>query len=161
MQVLPPWLTTVLLAALLLLLSSKLIHRGVLTYRSETKVQRAAVADAEQSAALEAPLLNGGVHFSAVTLPSSLSLLCAGSSSHGGSRCSTDGPCLAICWRNTVQVRWKMAVVERCMLSGQRARWAVAQVAMSGAAASAGSSATHPLLRTPASLRVSTAPQRM
>ena len=71
---LPPWLTTVLLAALLLLLSSKLIHRGVLTYRSETKAQRAAAANAEQSAALEAPLLNGGVHFSAVTLHSSLPL---------------------------------------------------------------------------------------
>lgn len=59
-QVLPPWLTTVLLAALLLLLSSKLIHRGVLTYRSETKAQRAEAADAERSAALEAPLLDEG-----------------------------------------------------------------------------------------------------
>ena len=60
-QVLPPWLTTVLLAALLLLLSSKLVHRGVLTYRSETKARRAAAADAEQTSALEAPLLNEGV----------------------------------------------------------------------------------------------------
>jgi hypothetical protein len=65
-QVLPPWLTTVLLAALLLLLSSKLVHRGVLTYRSETKAQRAAAADAQQSSALEAPLVNEGARPSAV-----------------------------------------------------------------------------------------------
>ena len=64
-QVLPPWLTTVLLAALLLLLSSKLVHRGVLTYRSETKARRAAAADAEQTSALEAPLLNEGAQSSA------------------------------------------------------------------------------------------------
>ena len=59
-QVLPPWLTTVLLAALLILLSTKLIHRGVLTYQSETKALRAAADDADQSAALEAPLLGAG-----------------------------------------------------------------------------------------------------
>ncbi len=59
-QVLPPWLTTVLLSALLALLSSKLIHRGVLTYRSETKALALAARENEElNAALEAPLLEG------------------------------------------------------------------------------------------------------
>jgi hypothetical protein len=63
-QVLPPWLTTVLLAALLVLLSSKLIHRGIVTYRSESRAQRAAAGEAaELGAAAEAPLLgDGGAH---------------------------------------------------------------------------------------------------
>lgn len=53
-------MTTVLLSALLVLLSSKLIHRGVLTYWSETKaLALAAQETAELNAAQEAPLLEG------------------------------------------------------------------------------------------------------
>lgn len=68
-QVLPPWLTTVLLAALLALLAGKLVHRGVLTFRSETKALAAQAAeDAERAALLEAPLLqDGACHCCGVT----------------------------------------------------------------------------------------------
>jgi hypothetical protein len=49
-QLLPGWVTTVLLAALLIFLATKLIRRGVRTYRSETAEQKAAAA-AEPAAA--------------------------------------------------------------------------------------------------------------
>ncbi len=60
-QVLPPWLTTVLLSLLLGLLAAKLIHRGVLTFASESRQQALeAHQNEELNAALEAPLLPAG-----------------------------------------------------------------------------------------------------
>lgn len=50
-QLLPGWVTTVLLAALLIFLATKLIRRGVRTYRSESAELKAAAA--EPAAALD------------------------------------------------------------------------------------------------------------
>ena len=61
MQVLPSWLTTVLLALLLTFISYKLITRGFITWHSESLAQQHQRLDVDgQDDGLEQPLLQDG-----------------------------------------------------------------------------------------------------